>query len=216
MEFQNHYHEVLGFAEDLIVYLVRGLQKEYSKEIALIQREYPTAGDFKLPDDGKALRLRFADGVKMLKDAGIEQGELEDLSTANEKQLGKLIKEKYGTDFYVLDKFPLVARPFYTMPCPEDPQLSNSYDFFMRGEEILSGAQRVHDAKLLVERMKANDPPLIPDSEGFKDYVNAFRFGCPPHAGVGMGLNRITQFFLGLPNIRMATLFPRDPQRLRP
>lgn len=216
MEFENHYHEVLDFAEDLIVYMIKGLQKEYSKEIGIVQREYPTAGDFKLPDHGKALRLTFAEGVKLLNEAGVEQSEFEDLSTANEKQLGKLIREKHGTDFYVLDKFPLAARPFYTMPCPEDPKLSNSYDFFMRGEEIMSGAQRIHDVNLLAERMRTNDPPLNPEADGFKDYVNAFRYGCAPHAGGGMGLNRITQFFLGLSNIRMATPFPRDPQRLRP
>jgi len=216
MEFESHYHEVLGFAEDLIVYMVKGLQKEYSHEIAIVQREYPAAGDFKLPENGKALRLTFAEGVKILSEAGVEQSELEDLSTANEKQLGKLIREKHGTDFYVLDKFPLAVRPFYTMPCPENPKVSNSYDFFMRGEEIMSGAQRVHDVHLLEQRMRSNEPPLDPESEGFKDYVNAFRYGCAPHAGGGMGLNRITQFFLGLSNIRMGTLFPRDPQRLRP
>jgi len=76
----------------------------------------------------------------MLKDAGITQEPLEDLDTANEKMLGKLVKDKYETDFYMLYGYPANARPFYTMLDPTDPNYTNSYDFFMRGEEITSGA----------------------------------------------------------------------------
>ena len=78
--------------------------------------------------------------------------EEDDLSTPNEKLLGRLVKAKYDTDFYILDKFPLAVRPFYTMPDPENSKWSNSYDMFMRGEEILSGAQRIHDTTFLTER----------------------------------------------------------------
>lgn len=90
----------------------------------------------------------------MLREAGIEMDDEEDLSTPNEKLLGRLVKAKYDTDFYILDKFPLAIRPFYTMPDPNNPKYSNSYDMFMRGEEILSGAQRIHDPDYLVERAK--------------------------------------------------------------
>lgn len=76
----------------------------------------------------------------MLREAGVEMGDHEDLSTENERKLGKLVRDKYMTDFYILDKFPLAVRPFYTMPDPNNPGYSNSYDFFMRGEEIMSGA----------------------------------------------------------------------------
>ncbi|KAI9929272.1 hypothetical protein MW887_001680 [Aspergillus wentii] len=158
------------------------------------------------------------DGVALLKEAGVDVSEQErfenDFNTAMEKQLGQIIRDKYDTDFYVLDKFPMAVRPFYTKACPQDPTFSNSYDFFMRGEEIMSGAQRIHDIKELEESMRAKG--LNPDQEGFEDYLNAFRQGCPPHAGGGLGLNRIVMFFLGLPNVRLTSLFPRDPQRLRP
>jgi tRNA synthetases class II (D, K and N) len=93
----------------------------------------------------------------MLRDAGIEMGDEEDMSTPNEKLLGRLVKAKYDTDFYMLDKFPLAIRPFYTMPDPNNPKYSNSYDMFMRGEEILSGAQRIHDPDYLVERAKHHE-----------------------------------------------------------
>ncbi|KAI5283621.1 hypothetical protein KEM54_001980 [Ascosphaera aggregata] len=218
MTFKHHYHEVLGFAEDLIVHILTELKTRFADEIAIVQKSYPKAGDFRLPADGKALRLKYMDGVAMLKEAGVDVSEQErfenDFSTAMEKQLGKIIREKYDTDFYVLDKFPMAVRPFYTKADPEDPTFSNSYDFFMRGEEIMSGAQRIHDSEELEKAMK--EKGMDPNVEGFEDYLGAFKQGCPPHAGGGLGLNRIVQFFLGLPNIRMATLFPRDPQRLRP
>lgn len=216
--FRHHYHEVLEFAEELLVFILSELKERYKDKIAIIQKTYPKAGDFRLPKHGKALRLNYMDGVALLKEAGVDVSEQEkfenDFTTAMEKQLGQIIREKYDTDFYVLDKFPMAVRPFYTKPCPSDSRFSNSYDFFMRGEEIMSGAQRINDYKELENAMIAKG--VNPHQEGFEDYLTAFRQGCPPHAGGGLGLNRIVMFFLGLPNIRMATLFPRDPQRLRP
>lgn len=208
----------MDFAEDLLVFILSQLKERYPQQIATIQKSYPKAGDFKLPKDGKALRLNYMDGVALLKEAGVDVSEQErledDFSTAMEKQLGQIIRDKYDTDFYVLDKFPMAVRPFYTKADPKDNRLSNSYDFFMRGEEIMSGAQRINDIKELEASMLAKG--VNPNQEGFEDYLNAFRQGCPPHAGGGLGLNRIVMFFLGLPNVRLASLFPRDPQRLRP
>ncbi|KAJ5235344.1 Aspartate--tRNA ligase cytoplasmic [Penicillium citrinum] len=216
--FEHHYHEVLEFAEDLLVFILSQLKERYAAQIATIQKSYPKAGDFKLPKNGKALRLNYMDGVALLKEAGVDMSEQErfenDFTTAMEKQLGQIIRDKYDTDFYVLDKFPMAVRPFYTKADPKDARFSNSYDFFMRGEEIMSGAQRINNIEELEASMRSKG--LDPTQEGFEDYLNAFRQGCPPHAGGGLGLNRIVMFFLGLPNVRLASLFPRDPQRLRP
>ncbi|KAL9033712.1 MAG: hypothetical protein Q9180_005802 [Flavoplaca navasiana] len=218
MVIKNDYHEVLSFGEKLMLYIIRNLQQraEFKRLTQVVDQIFPGAGDFKLPSEDSALRLTFADAVKLLNDAGIEAGEFDDLSTSQEKALGRIIGEKYGTDFYTIDKYPSAVRPFYTMPDPTNPKVSNSYDFFMRGQEIMSGAQRIHDYNQLCERMKANDPPLDPSSEGFRHYTDAFKYGCAPHGGGGLGLNRILQFYLGLPDIRFATMFPRDPGRLAP
>ena len=217
MVFNHHYHEVLTFAENLIVYIVTELQSRYKDEIDTVQKQYPRAADFRIKD-GKALRLTYLQGIKILKDAGVDVSAQEafetDLSTAQEKMLGKLIRAEYDTDFSGLDEFPMSLRPFYTKAKPGSKDLSNSYDFFMRGEEIMSGAQRINDANELEAAMRAKG--VDPSGEGFQDYVNAFRQGCRPHAGGGLGLNRVVQFFLGLDNVRQATPFPRDPQRLRP
>jgi len=111
-----------------------------------------------------------------------------------------------------LNRYPSAIRPFYTMPDPEDPRYSNSFDVFMRGEEILSGAQRVHDMKILEEKIKA----LGIEVETVRDYIDAFKFGAPPHGGCGVGLERVVMLFLSVGNIRETSMFPRDPNRLTP
>lgn len=213
MAFEEHYDEVMEVLQDLFIFIFTELKSRYGKEIATVRKQYPVE-EFKLPADGKMVRLHFKEGIAMLRAAGKDVDDFEDLSTENEKLLGKLVRDKYDTDFYILDKFPLAVRPFYTMPDPEDPRYSNSYDFFMRGEEILSGAQRIHDPELLKERMTAHEVDYTMD--GVNDYVEAFTYGCAPHAGGGIGLERVLMFFLDLKNIRRASLFPKDPKRLRP
>ena len=98
------------------------------------------------------------------------------------------------------------------MPDPNNPELSNSYDFFVRGEEILSGAQRVHDPDLLSKRAAecgVDVTTIVP-------YVDAFKYGASPHGGCGIGLERLVMLYLNLGNIRKSALFPRDPTRLHP
>lgn len=148
----------------------------------------------------------------MLQDAGVEVDPLGDLSTATERVLGKLVKDKYDTDFYMLHRYPMGIRPFYTMPCPDDDNYSNSFDIFMRGEEIISGAQRVHDPIMLEERAKLCGIEV----ETLRSYIDSFKLGVNPHGGCGVGLERVVMLFLGLDNIRKSSMFPRDPTRLAP
>lgn len=212
MAFEEHYDEVIDVLVDMFMFIFTELKSRYGKEIEVVRKQYPV-DEFKLPKDGKMVRLTFKEGLQLLKEIeGVDLPPFEDLSTEHEKLLGKIVHDKYDTDFYILDKFPLAARPFYTMPDVQDANYSNSYDFFMRGEEILSGAQRIHDPEFLLDRMKAHEV----DPSTISDYVDAFRFGAPPHAGGGIGLERVVMFFLDLKNIRRASLFPRDPKRLKP
>ncbi|KAI8328714.1 hypothetical protein BC941DRAFT_463905 [Chlamydoabsidia padenii] len=209
MAFEEHYHEVVDVLDELFVFIFTNLKARYSTEIEAVKRQYHFEDFEFLP---KSLRLTYAEGIQMLRDAGVEVGDYEDLSTANEKFLGKLVKEKYHTDFYILDKFPLEVRPFYTMPDAKNPKYSNSYDFFIRGEEILSGAQRIHDPDFLEERAKVHGVDL----STIQPYIDAFKIGAPPHAGGGIGLERVVMLYLALGNIRRTSLFPRDPKRLSP
>jgi aspartyl-tRNA synthetase len=209
MAFDSHYHEVVDTIGNLFTHIFKGLRDRYAAEIKTVNAQYP-ASEFTFLDP--PLRLEYRQGLKMLREAGIDMGDEEDLSTPNEKLLGRLVKAKYDTDFFILDKYPLAIRPFYTMPDPADPKYSNSYDMFMRGEEILSGAQRIHDPKLLAERAKYHGIDL----EKIKSYIDSFKYGCPPHAGGGIGMERVTMLYLGLDNIRKTSMFPRDPKRITP
>lgn len=209
MTIHEHYDEVLTVMCEMFVYIFDGINERCREELERVREQHPFEG---LKYLRPTLKLTYAEGCALLRAAGIEQDDYEDLSTENEKKLGDIVKQKYGTDFYFMDKYPLAVRPFYTMPCPENPKLSNSYDFFIRGQEIVSGAQRVHEPDLLEERAKAwginvND---------IEDYINSFRHGAMPHGGGGVGLERVVMLFLGLPNIRKTAWFPRDPKRISP
>nr|XP_029725434.1 aspartate--tRNA ligase, cytoplasmic [Aedes albopictus]XP_029725435.1 aspartate--tRNA ligase, cytoplasmic [Aedes albopictus] len=209
MAFKYHYHEVLDTIGNTFTEIFKGLRDNYAREITAVGQQY-NVEPFKFLEP--PLKLEYAQAVTMLREAGVTMDDEEDLSTPSEKLLGRLVKAKYDTDFYILDKFPLAVRPFYTMPDPSNPKYSNSYDMFMRGEEILSGAQRIHDPEYLVERAKHH----AIDISKIAAYIEAFRFGCPPHAGGGIGMERVVMLYLGLDNIRKTSMFPRDPKRLTP
>ncbi|KAF1742799.1 hypothetical protein MXB_151 [Myxobolus squamalis] len=187
MAFYEHYHEVVEMIGRMFISIFKGLEERYKHLIETVQTQFPSE---------PFIFTEEPNGIAMLRQDGVEIGDFDDLSTPNEKRLGALVREKYLTDFYILDKYPLALRPFYTMPDPNDENLSNSYDMFMRGEEIISGAQRIHDPDLLTERAKHHKIDL----QKIKPYVDSFRYGVPPHAGGGIG----------------TSMFPRDPKRLDP
>lgn len=223
---KEHYHEVLDVFSDLFHSIFKSLEKNCSKQMDKIREYHPFENIvYEAPESidsskivgikCRTLRLEFKEAIELLREGGVneeEQPEFDDLSTPVEKKLGELVKKKYGVDFYFLDKFPYAPRPFYTMPCPEDSRLSNSYDFFIRGQEIMSGAQRVHDADMLEKKIAEKGVPV----ESLRFYIDAFKQGAMPHGGGGVGLERVVMLFLGLPNIRLVRMFPRDPTRLAP
>ncbi|XP_065200508.1 aspartate--tRNA ligase, cytoplasmic [Planococcus citri] len=209
MAFKYHYNEVVDLIGATFTEMFKGLRDIYKDEITAISEQYPVE-PFKFLDP--PLKLEFPQAISMLREAGVEVGDEDDLSTPDEKLLGRLVKTKYDTDFYILDKYPLAVRPFYTMPDPDNEKMSNSYDMFMRGEEIMSGAQRIHDAEFLSQRAKHHNIDL----EQIRAYIDAFKYGCPPHAGGGIGLERVVMLYLGLDNIRKTSMFPRDPKRVTP
>lgn len=112
----------------------------------------------------------------------------------------------------MLHRYPKTARPFYTMLCKDDPNYTNSYDFFIRGEEIVSGAQRLHEPELLAKRAKECGINV----DTIKDYIDSFKYGAFPHGGCGIGLERVVFLYCQLKNIRHSSLFPRDPKRITP
>ncbi|XP_073309276.1 aspartate--tRNA ligase 2, cytoplasmic-like [Primulina huaijiensis] len=209
MEIKEHYSEVMDIVDRLFVAMFDCLNESCSKELEAINKQYPFE---KLKYLRNTLRLTFEEGITMLKEAGVEIDPLGDLNTESERKLGQLVLEKYGTEFYILHRYPLAVRPFYTMPCYDNQSYSNSFDVFIRGEEIISGAQRVHVPEYLLERAQACGI----DVKTISTYIDSFRYGAPPHGGFGVGLERVVMLFCALNNIRKTSLFPRDPQRIAP
>ncbi|KAJ5115262.1 hypothetical protein NUU61_001021 [Penicillium alfredii] len=213
MAIEEHYHEMLETIDAVIKNILSGIYSKYRREIELVKHQFPSEDVVWLE---KTPIIRFSDGIQMLNDSGWrnEDGDPlpldEDLATRDEIRLGQLIKEKYGADYYILDKFPRSARPFYTMPDPEDDKLTNSFDMFVRGQEIVSGGQRIHEPHMLEENMRRVG--INPDD--MEEYMEAFRWGAPPHAGAGVGLERLLMLILQVGNIRLTSLLHRDPKSL--
>ncbi|HEU0029344.1 MAG TPA: aspartate--tRNA(Asn) ligase [Kofleriaceae bacterium] len=146
-------------------------------------------------------------------DAQARLGEHEpDLTPAGERALGAWAQATHGSDFVFVTGYPLATRPFYTHGDPERPASSNSFDLLFRGTELVTGGQRLHRHADYVAAMEARGMAREP----LAAYLDAFRFGMPPHGGFAIGLERFVMQLLGLPNIRLATLFPRNRSRLAP
>ena len=213
MAIEEHYDEALHLVDATLKNIFQGIYDRFSRELKVIKRHFPHDDLVWLKETP---RIPFAEGVRILRnsgwtdDDGNPPSEQEDLHTRDEIRLGELVKEKYKTDYYILDKFPTSARPFYTMPDPHDDKVTNSFDIFWRGQEILTGGQRIHDSKVLKGKMLAQKF----DPESMDEYMEGFRLGAPPHGGTGIGLERLVMLILTLGNIRLASLFPRDPKSL--
>jgi len=154
-------------------------------------------------------RLPYKEAIEIAqrdeKCEGLEQGD--DLSSEAEHAVGRAMGEHY----FIVD-WPTNIRAFYSQPCDEDPAVCKAFDLMHPLMELSSGAQREHRYDVLVQQMEKKN--LNPES--FKFYLDSFRFGMPPHAGWGLGAERLLQTMLGLNNIREAVLFPRDRVRLTP
>lgn len=133
-----------------------------------------------------------------------------DMAPEDERQICEYAKNKLGSDFVFITRFPTKKRAFYTYEDPTEAPFSRGFDLLFRGLEINSGAQRIHDFESLVERMK--DRGL--DPQKFSYYLQAFKYGVPPHGGCSTGLERFTARMLEIPNVKEATMFPRDMHRI--
>ena len=137
MAIDTDYHEAMHVIDTLLKAIFKGVQDRNRHELDVVKQRFPHA-DLVIPDE--TVILHYKDGVKLLREAGhkhedgTELADDEDFDTPTEKRLGRLVKEKYNTDYYILDKFPTAVRPFYTMPDPEDARYSNSFDIFVRGQ----------------------------------------------------------------------------------
>ncbi|KAK6819658.1 aspartyl-tRNA synthetase [Apiospora arundinis] len=188
MALHQDYHEMMMVVDRTLKAMIKAAQA--MPEIQVVRQRWPSEDAIVLEETPV---LHFLEGIEMLRADGREV-DIEDLSTRDEIRLGELVKEKYGSDLYILDKFPANARPFYTHRDDNNPEFTNSFDIFLRGQEICTGGQRIHDAKLLRESMaraKIREDDMT-------EYLSAFDLGAPPHAGAGLGLERVVFLLLAL------------------
>ncbi len=199
MSFADH-TDAMKMLENAVRSGIEEVVKTRSEELKLLGKE------LEIPEVPFP-RITYTKCVEILEKKGISFNFGEDFSTENLREIGKEFK-----GFYFITDWPGSVRAFYTMPKPEDPKLTNSYDLQFGEKEVTSGAQRVHDPDMLEKRFL--EKGLSPSDFDF--YIKAFRFGMPPHAGWGLGLERLTMIILDIPNIRSVTLFPRDRTRVVP
>ncbi len=196
--FANH-HDAMDVLETVFMEMLRS---------ASAKPELLSACGSSVAIPRKIRRIPYKEVIGMLQKDGDKIAWGHDFSKEHEKKLAGLVGEEA---FFIYD-FPTSIRAFYSMPNEENQEICNSFDLMYRGLEISSGAQRIHKAGMLENALKSRG--LNPAD--FKFYIDAFRFGVPPHAGFGMGLERFAMKICNLNNIREAALFPRDRTRLRP
>lgn len=205
MGYIHSFLDICAMETGFLQYTMNLLEKEYSKELKLL--------DITLPDVGKIPYVRF-DEAKCLVSEKYNRKIRNpfDLEPEEEELIGKYFKEEYDADFVFVTHYPSKKRPFYAMDDPEDTRYTLSFDLLYHGLEITTGGQRIHDLSMLEEKIEAKGMT----EEGLEQYLDAFRFGMPPHGGLGIGLERLTMQLLGEDNVREACLFPRDMSRLEP
>lgn len=190
---------------DILERLIRRIYEDVSEKCQKYLSYFENL-DFRIPEV-PFKRLKYDEAIEIAARKGEEVNWGEDLPTAALKLIGEEMKGHY----FIVD-WPTESKPFYAMPYEDEPELSKSFDLMAGSLELASGAQRVHQYDLLVRRMK--DSGLNPESFGF--YLEAFRYGMPPHSGWGLGAERLLMSMLGLKNIRETVMFPRDRNRLVP
>jgi aspartyl-tRNA synthetase len=157
-------------------------------------------------------KLSLAAVKEKLKAIGIKSEKDHDLSPEEEREICRLIKDEQGHDFIFVTDYPIAARPFYHMRHEDNPGLTKSFDLLYRGLEVTTGAQREHRLDVLKKQALEKEMNL----EELADYLNFFRYGCPPHGGVGIGPARLVMKIVGAENVKEVCFLPRDVKRLRP
>lgn len=203
MGFIFHESELMRLETELLNSIIKSLKEKGNHELTLLEVTLP-----EVPDEIPHMKL--SDAIAILKEK-YGKTELEgDLDPEGEKLISQFIYETTGSEFLFLTHYPKPKRPMYTMPCGEEE--THSFDLLFRGMEITTGGRRIHSLEMLIQSMKEKGL----DPEQYESYLEAFRYGAPPHGGLAIGLERLTALLLGFSNIRRTSLFPRDGQRLVP
>ena len=193
------HHDLMDMEEQMLISGFKAVKKAFP-DIAI---DIPTAPFPRIP---------MVEAKSILKERGVPSGEEHDLSPEEERGICEYVKEKHGHDFVFITDYHKSKSAFYHMRHENDNDRAKRADLLYRGIEVTTLAQREHRVEILERQAKDKNMSL----EALKDYINFFRYGCPPHGGGGIGPGRLVMMMLGLPNVREATYLPRDVKRLNP
>lgn len=205
MGYIDGFEDIMAMETGFLQYTMQLLKASYAKELDLLKIE--------LPDVSQIPTVKFAEAKELVaKKYNRQFRNPFDLEPEEELLIGQYFKEEYNSDFVFVTHYPSKKRPFYAMDDPKDPVYTLSFDLLFKGLEITTGGQRLHNFDELMAKIEKRGM----ETEGMEHYLAAFKYGMPPHGGLGIGLERLTMQLIGEDNVREATLFPRDLSRLEP
>jgi len=199
------FFEIMKTEEKILKEIMRTIETLCSYEISILEITLPVISEIPI--------LKFSEAKEMVfKEYKIDERKEPDLSPIEEIKICEYIKKNTNSEFVFVTHYPTVKRPFYAKESPNNKEETESFDLLFRGMEVTTGGQRIHEYHELVEKMKFRGMNF----DEFAFFSDAHKFGLPPHGGLGLGLERLTQKIIGLDNIKEATMFPRDVTRLFP
>ena len=205
MGYIDGFEDIMAMETGFLQYTMALLQREYSRELKLLE--------IVLPDTSKIPQVRFDEAKRLVSETYHRKIRNPfDLEPEEEQLIGQYFKEEYGSDFVFVTHYPSKKRPFYAVDDPADPRFTLSFDLLFKGLEVTTGGQRIHDYDMILKKIteRGMEPGDI------ENYLMIFKYGMPPHGGLGLGLERLVMSLLGERNVREASLFPRDVSRLEP
>ena len=203
--FINDFYDIIQVEVNVLRAILKRISHECQNEIELL--------DINIPNLDKIITIKIEEVHDIIyKNFNKDYRNEMDLAPEEENLICEYAKKEWDTEFLFVTHYPSEKRPFYTMDDPEDPSKTLSFDLLFRGLEITTGGQRLHNYQDYINKMKKLKMNIKP----FESYLQAFKFGMPPHGGLGLGLERFTAQLCGLSNVKEASLFPRDINRLEP
>ncbi len=204
MAFIDGWEDVKDMAEKTIRYILEQIKIKNAEHLKILEVELPS-----MIDQTPTYSLTEVHEM-ILKEYGRDNRGDKDLSSEDEVQISEIVKKQTGSDFVFVYGYPTRAKPFYVYPSAENPEFNEGVDLICRGRELLSGGRRINRYDQLMEHVKIWDM----DPAKIKMFLDAFKYGVAPEGGFAFGAERITMQFLNLANIRQATMFPRDMNRI--